>query len=202
MKGKTRYFGFLAGVVVFVCSCGIAFAHCDTLEGPVVKDAKTALEKKDVTPVLKWVKKENEPKIRAAFDKATAERTKNPQAKDRVDMEFFETLIRIHREGEGAEYSGIKPAGTKLEPPIVEADAALETGSCDKLVKMVNSHIAEGIKERFERALEKKKHVDESVEKGREYVEAYVEYVHYIESLHNAASAEGGHHGEGKHHEE
>lgn len=37
-----------------------ALAHCDTLEGPVIKDAKSALEKKDVTPVLKWVKKDAE----------------------------------------------------------------------------------------------------------------------------------------------
>jgi len=32
----------------------ISGAHCDTLEGPVVKAAKVALEKGDVTPVLKW----------------------------------------------------------------------------------------------------------------------------------------------------
>jgi hypothetical protein len=32
----------------------IAGAHCDTLDGPVVMTAKAALEKGDVTPVLKW----------------------------------------------------------------------------------------------------------------------------------------------------
>src|ERR1035437_4050931 len=31
-------------------------SHCDTMSGPVVQAAKVALEKKDVTPVLMWVK--------------------------------------------------------------------------------------------------------------------------------------------------
>ncbi len=35
-----------------------AFAHCDTLDGPVVKDARLALDKGDVTGLLKWVRKE------------------------------------------------------------------------------------------------------------------------------------------------
>jgi hypothetical protein len=33
-----------------------------------------------------------------------------------------------------------------------------------------------------------RKHADESVEAGREYVEAYVQYVHYVERLQVDAS--------------
>ena len=40
-----------------------AFAHCDTLDGPVVKTARAALEKGDVTPILKWVTNEYETEI-------------------------------------------------------------------------------------------------------------------------------------------
>ncbi|HOB97871.1 MAG TPA: DUF6448 family protein [Verrucomicrobiota bacterium] len=35
-------------------------AHCDTMDGPVVLAAKSALGTKDVTPVLKWVKEDAE----------------------------------------------------------------------------------------------------------------------------------------------
>ena len=79
-----------------------SLAHCDTLEGPVVTDAKKALEKGDVNPVLKWVKKEQEGEIREVFKKTLAVRSKGPEAKELADRYFFETLVRIHRAGEGA----------------------------------------------------------------------------------------------------
>ena len=44
-------------------------AHCDTLDGPVVATAKAALEKGDITPVLKWVKGDDEREIKEGFPK-------------------------------------------------------------------------------------------------------------------------------------
>jgi hypothetical protein len=35
---------------------------------------------------------------------------------------------------------------------------------------------------------------DESVEAGREYVEAHVIYMHYVEGIHDAILSAGGHH--------
>lgn len=170
-----------------------AFAHCDTMDGPVVADARTALAKGDVTPVLKWVKKDQEADIRAGFAKALAVRAKSAEAKDLADMYFFETLVRVHRAGEGAPYTGLKPAGTPLEPGVGEADKAIESGSVDALVKMTADAVAAGIRHRFEKVGEAKKHKDNSVEAGRGYVEAYVEFVHYIERLHADAASEAGH---------
>lgn len=86
---------------------GKAFAHCDTLDGLVIQDARIALEKGDVTPALKWVKKDAEPEIRSAFDKALTERKSN---KDTADMKLFETLASVHRAGEGASFTGLKPS--------------------------------------------------------------------------------------------
>ena len=169
-----------------------ADAHCDTMGGPVVKDAEVALEKKDVTPVLKWVSKEKEEEVRAAFDVAIAERAKNPEAKEKADMKFFETLARIHREGEGEPFTGMKPADA-IEPIELEADQALETGLVDNLTGEMSGHLTNSVKEKFDRALEKRKHKDESVEAGREYVEAYVQYLHYIEGVHKAISGKNGH---------
>jgi hypothetical protein len=80
-------------------------------------------------------------------------------------------------------------------PAVVGADKALETGSVEDLVKLVTQDAAEGIEKRFRRALELKKHAGESVDKGREFVAVYVDYVHHVEGLH-AAAASGGHHGE------
>jgi hypothetical protein len=174
----------------------IVGAHCDTMSGPVVMTAKTALEKGDVTPVLKWVKKENEAEIREAFTKTLNARKMGLDAKEVADMYFFETLVRLHRAGEGAPYTGLKPAGTDLGPTVTGADKALENGSVDDLVKLVTDAVSAGIHERFVHAMEKKKHVDESVETGREYVEAYVTYVHYVERLYNDAKGESTTHGE------
>lgn len=170
----------------------IAVAHCDTLDGPVINTAKAALEKGDVTPVLKWVKKENEGEIRELFRKTLAVRGKGPEAKELADMYFFETLVRIHRAGEGAHYTGLKPAG-EVEPSVAAADKALESGSADDLVKMVTDAAAKGIRERFAHALETKKHAEHTVEAGRKFVEAYVEFTHYVERLHLDATRPAGH---------
>ena len=175
---------------------GTADAHCDTLKGPVVTDAKAALEKGDVTPVLKWVKAEREGEIRAAFKKALAVRSKGPEARQLADDYFFETLVRIHRAGEGAPYTGLKPDGTELEPAVAEADKALESGSVDRLAAFLRDQVDRGIRERFARAAEKKKHASESVQAGREYVEASVEFVHYAERLDTDAGRSTGLHAE------
>lgn len=171
------------------------FAHCDTLDGPVVQDARAALEKGNVTPVLKWVKKDAETEVRSAFQTALAERAKSAEAKEKADMKFFETLVRVHRAGEGASFTGLKPAGA-VEPIIVEADKALETGSVDTLTTEMSKHLTDEVKERFDRVFETKKHKDESVDSGREYVEAYVRYVHYVEGLHKVMTEKGSHHHE------
>jgi hypothetical protein len=162
-------------------------AHCDTMDGPVVAAAKTALEKKDVTPVLKWLRPEAEQEIKTAFARTLAVRDKGPEARELADQFFFETLVRLHRAGEGAPFTGLRPGGTKLEPAIEEADKALESGSPDKLVKLVTENAAAGIRKRFAKAHEKKAHAEHNVEAGREFVAAYVEYVHYVEGLHQAA---------------
>lgn len=176
-------------------AAGTALAHCDTMNGPVATAAKEALEKADVTPVLKWVKKENEQEIKTAFQKTLAVRAKGPEAKELADRYFFETLVRIHRAGEGAPYTGLKDE--PVEPIVAMSDKALETGSADEMVKKITGHVAENIKERFNKVLDAKKHADESVEAGREFVEAYVIYTHYVEGIHAAILSEVGHQHEG-----
>jgi hypothetical protein len=187
--------GILTVFFLGVLSLPIAVqAHCDTLDGPVVMAAKTALEKGDVTPVLKWVKKDQEEEVRSAFKKTMAVRGKSPEAKELADMYFFETLVRIHRASEGAPYTGLS-AGLP-EPIIVEADKALEKGSADHLVKHVSEAVAKGIRQRFQKTLEGKKHAEDSVAAGRAFVESYVEFTHYVERIHLDVAGQATHHGE------
>lgn len=171
---------------------GTAAAHCDTMDGPVVAAAKAALEKSDVTQVLKWVKKDDEKEIRDLFQRTLVVRNKGKEARELADRYFFETLVRIHRAGEGAPYTGLK--SEPAEPVIQAADKALETGSADALVKLVSDAVATGIRERFAHAKETREHADENVEAGRKSVEAYVEFTHYVERLHMDAAAHGAHH--------
>ena len=164
-----------------------ALAHCDTVDGPVAVDAKTALAQGDIAPVLKWVRAADEPEVRAAFSRTLAVRKTGDAARDLADTWFLETLIRVHRAGEGAPYTGLKPAGSPVDPAVRLADRALEEGSVDTLVKGMTSHVAEGLQERFAKAGELRKRANDSVEAGRAYVAAYVEFVHYAEKLHQAA---------------
>lgn len=174
----------------------VSSAHCDTLDGPVVKTAAAALERGDITPVLKWVRKDDEKEIRELFGKTLVVRGQGKEAKELADRYFFETLVRIHRAGEGAPYTGLKPAGA-VEPSVAAADSALGKGSADELVKMVNDAVSKGIRERFQKTLEAQKHADHTVEAGRKFVAAYVEFTHYVERLYKDASAASGHaHGE------
>ncbi len=170
-------------------------AHCDTLNGPVVKDARIALEKGEIKPVLKWLRKEDEKEIRVAFQKNLAVSAKGAEAKELADMYFFETLVRVHRAGEGAPYTGLKP-GEAVDPAVALADKALESGSVDKLVNVLTKAMANGIRERFQHARETQKHADDSVATGREFVETYVIFTHYVEGLHAIIKGSGGHHGE------
>ncbi|PKN86411.1 MAG: hypothetical protein CVU51_07265 [Deltaproteobacteria bacterium HGW-Deltaproteobacteria-1] len=167
-----------------------AAAHCDTLDGPVIQDAWKALETKDVTPVLKWVKQKDEKAVRAEFAKALS--AKGKKNTDAIENNFFATLVKIHRVGEGAPFTGLKPVG-EVEPAIAEADKALASGSADALVKLVTDDVARGIRTRYERAAATYKHKDESVEQGREFVEAYVAFTHYVERIHMDATAKGAH---------
>lgn len=186
--------GIIATAVIglWLSMQGVSAAHCDTLDGPVVVTAKTALEKGDITPVLKWIRKEDEKQIREQFDKTLAVRKQGKEARELADMYFFETLVRIHRAGEGAPYTGLKAAGT-VEPSVAAADRVLATGSDADLIKMITDAAGKGIHQRFAQAREAQRHADESVEKGREFVKAYVEFTHYVERLHIDAAAGAAH---------
>ncbi len=154
-----------------------------------------ALENGDISPLLKWVQSADEKEMRIAFQKTLAVRAKDAEAKELADMYFFETLVRIHRAGEGAPYTGLKP-GEAVDPAVALADKALADGSAEKLAGVLSKAMSQGIFERFQQAGETQKHADESVAAGREFVKAYVIFTHYVEGLHAMIKGGEGHHKE------
>jgi hypothetical protein len=174
-----------------------ALAHCDGLDGPVVKAAQRALATKNVNYVLVWVPKESEGELKSVFTQALAVREKSPEGKALADRQLFETLVRLHRAGEGAAYTGLKPAGRDLGPAIPAADKALESGQLDALETLLVNELRRGLKESFTHLQSKRNYSPDDVTAGREFVKAYVEYIHFVERTHEAVtrSAEG-HYGE------
>ena len=192
----SRSLSVLAIGFVFLLMPATVFGHCDGIDGPVVKAAQQALAKGDVNPILIWVQANDEAEISRVFAKTLAVRKLNAEARELADLYFFETLVRIHRTGEGAPYTGLKPAGRDLGPAIPAADKAIETGVVEPLVKLITSESANGIRERFQKVTAAKKFNAEDVSAGREYVKAYFEFVHYVEGLHEAVQGGGDEHSE------
>ena len=190
-------FAILFTIVLF--GSNRVFAHCDGMDGPVVIAAKKALETGNVNLVLIWVQEKDEGEVKKAFEKTVSVRKLNPEAKELADMYFFETLVRIHRTGEGVPYTGLKPAGRDLGPAIPAADKAIVDGKIEPVIKLLMDKIRDGINEYFKHLMAKKNFKNDDVEAGRKYIEAYVIFIHYVEGLYEAATeAAHGHYPETK----
>lgn len=159
-------------------------AHCDSYDGPVIQDAYKALKSEDVTPVLKWIEVKYEKEITDLFNKTLQYQTGDKQVYQILEKHFLETLVRLHRQGEGAPFTGLKPAGT-TEQIIQMTDAALATENIDAFVKKFNAHTEQFIREKYQKVAALQLVKDTSVEQGRAFVAAYVDYTHAVEALHN-----------------
>jgi hypothetical protein len=179
---------YLFAIWAIVCASALfvtdtALAHCDTMDGPVVKAAEKALAKKNVNLVLIWVQEKDEAEVKERFRQTLAVRSLNREARKLADNYFFETVVRLHRAGEGEPYTGIEPAGTDMGPVIPVADKALLDGSADALVKLFDASSKQDIESRFADTISKKKFGENDVAKGRQFVKAYVNFMHFIEHL-------------------
>jgi hypothetical protein len=157
-----------------------ASAHCDTEDGPAVTDGRLALESGDPSPALAWVHAEGDAEVREVFGLAQRVRALGGEARLVADRLFLETLVRVHRAGEGAGFDGIKPAG-QVDPVVVAADRSIDTGEIEPLVGLVPSERLPELRARLARALALKHHDVKDVEAGRRWVAAYVSFVKYAE---------------------
>jgi hypothetical protein len=154
----------------------------------VIKAAQKALETGQANLVLMWVQTQDEAEIKEAFQKTVAVRQLSPEAQELADRYFFETLVRVHRAGEGAPYTGLKPAGRDLGPAIPAADQALEAGSAESLLRLLIGSVHDGILGQFKEVMTKKHFDNDDVAAGQAYVRAYVLFIHYVERLYEAAN--------------
>lgn len=159
-------------------------AHCDSYDGPVITDAKKALETNTPELTFKWISKEQEKEITTLFEKTYNLKNGDKEVYEIVKKHFFETLVRLHRETEGAPYTGLKPAGSTKQI-IQMSDKTISTGSIDDLVEKLNNHIGKVVRDKYRKVAELNLIKDDSAEKGRKYVEAYVDYTHTLEAMHD-----------------
>ena len=173
--------------------------HCDSMDGPVVTAARQALEAEDVRLILPYVPKDGEAEVIQAYDKVVRVRKDGVLVRDVADMYFFETVVRVHRAGEGAPYTGLKPAGLSEGPVIPVAEKAIETGDPDELLDTLATMVRAAIKQKFERVMHLQRHTDASVDAAREYVEAMLGLQVYAHKLYLTIQSEphAGHHNHG-----
>jgi len=158
------------------------FAHCDSYDGPVIKDALKALDQNNVELVLKWIGPQQEEEVIFLFEKAYQLKNGDKQLYTIVEKYFLETLVRLHRETEGAPYTGLKPAGS-MTPLVEMADKSIANKSAEEVIDAVTTHLEQVLRERYATVSKLSKSKNNSVKEGRAYVEAYVAYTHTLEAL-------------------
>ena len=158
-----------------------SFAHCDTKDGPVVAAAVKAIKENNINFAIIWVKPSYEKEIKEAFESTMKVRVLGPEAQKLADNDFFETLVRLHRAGEGMAYTGVKPAGTPIDRKILAADKAIALQNLSPLIALVPKNKFPELKKRFEKVMSLKNYDVNNVTAGREYIEAYVQFFHFAE---------------------
>jgi Family of unknown function (DUF6448) len=163
--------------------------HCDTMDGPVVQAAARALDEKDSVLVLPYVPRSGEDEVKQSFAKAIRLRDESDEARELADRYFFETVVRIHRAGEGEAFTGLKPAGLDPGPVIPAAERAIETGSPDELVRVLCDVVEERARRQLRTVIELKESANGDVEATRRYVSAMLGLQVWAHKLHECAES-------------
>jgi hypothetical protein len=181
-------------LAVLASAPGAALAHCDTVDGPVAQASRRALETRNADHALVWVEEAREGEVRDALRRALAVRGLSDDAKQLADHWFLETVVRLHRAGEGKPYVGLKPAGSPVEPVLLAADQAVATGSLAPLARFLPREGAAEAQAALDRVLALQARRADDVRAGRAFVRAYVDFLHRFEHGEStpAAGAAGG----------
>jgi hypothetical protein len=155
----------------------------------VVRAARQALEAKDVTLVLPFVSHQGEDEIVSLFEKVVRLRKEGGIARQIADRYFFETVVRVHRAGEGAPFTGLKPAGLDVGPVIPVAEQAVKTGPRD-LVELLTAIVREETWRRFAHLAELARHAGGDVETARPYVQAMLDLEVWAHGVYLAATGQ------------
>jgi hypothetical protein len=163
----------------------------------VVTAARQALEAGEEDLVLPFVPEDGEAEVRAMFAAVRQVRGLGDAARDVADRLFFETVVRVHRAGEGAPYTGLKPAGSDVGPAIPLAERAIATGSSDELADYLTGVLRDELKHRLEEVNTLAAAKDQSLSDARGYVEAMLGFQvyshHLLGAMHAPAHGDAGH---------
>src|SRR5690554_6009679 len=135
-KISQRVVLLLSVIFLSFVSPQIASAHCDSYDGPVIKDAMKAFEQQNVELVLKWVEPKYDKIITEKFNQTLKLTGSNEEVNKIIRTHFLETLVRLHREGEGTSFTGLKPVGS-MTPMVEMADNSLDKNDIDYVVEAV-----------------------------------------------------------------
>jgi len=171
--------------------------HCDSLDGPVVSAAPDALAAGEVGLVLPFVPEESEAEVQAMFRRVLPVHGLSPEAADVADRLFFETVVRLHRAGEGAPYTGLKPAGLPHGPALPLAEQAVASGSPEALADFLAGVLRDQLEQRLDHVVALATSKDRSLADARRYVEAMLGFEVYSHHLLGAMQARP--HGESPH---
>ena len=176
--------GLILGLVaagMFLLAPVTADAHCDTMDGPAVKDAIKAMDSGNVNYALKWVQPKYEAEVSRAFRMSMKVKDINADTKNLAEQYFFEILLRDHRAGEGVAFDGVKPHGWPVDERVRAADQSIALGNLEPLKGLVEPDKWPELQRRFQKVMSLKDFNVNRVEEGREYIEAYVQFFKFAE---------------------
>ncbi len=177
---KRSLLGIAAAGILFLSPLG-ADAHCDTMDGPTVKDGLKAMETNNINYALKWVQPEYEGEVSQAFKLSMKVKDQNEDTKNLAEQYFLEILLRTHRAGEGAPFDGVKPHGVPIDERVKAADQSIAVGNLSPMGNLVEQERMPELKERFDRVMALRNFDVNDLEAGREYIEAYVQFFKFAE---------------------
>lgn len=173
--------------------------HCDSLDGPVVTAARKALDARDVALVLPYVHADGEEEVKRAFSRVLPLHTAGDGAREVADLYFFEIVVRVHRQGEHAPYTGLKPAGLDVGPAIPLAEKALEAGRPDALLGLLRDAVTEQVNARLAHVKHLERDAGAGLAQAREHVQALLGFEVWSHTVYRSivGEAHGGedHHG-------
>jgi len=113
-----------------------------------------------------------------------------------ADFWFFETVVRLHRAGEGMPYTGLKPAGFDEGPIVPRAEEAIKKGDGEEFIHFLVHGLKEEVQKKFNLVIARKNYDENDATAAREYVEAYLGLVPWAHGLYDAIKGGAGEHAE------
>jgi hypothetical protein len=160
--------------------------HCDSLDGPVVTAARDAFVAGDVDLILPYVPADAEAEIREAFTRVLPLHTADGPGADVARQWFYETVVRVHRAGEHAAYTGLKPAGLDVGPVIPLAEKATETGDVEEVYRLLAADLHTELTRRLDQVIRLATGKDASLPAARAHVHAMLGFQVYANHVHRA----------------